>query len=51
MAGYRTATSLARQLGDNQTAEILQQTLNEEGLTKADFNRGQVNVAATPEHN
>ena len=37
MAGYGTARSLARRLGDNQTAEILQQTLNEEG--EADFNR------------
>src|ERR1700738_3625622 len=31
MAGYGTARSLARRLGENQTAEILQQTLDEEG--------------------
>ena len=30
MAGYGTARSLARRLGENQVAEALQQTLNEE---------------------
>jgi ferritin-like metal-binding protein YciE len=31
MAGYGTARSLAKRLGENQMAEILQQTLDEEG--------------------
>jgi ferritin-like metal-binding protein YciE len=31
MAGYGTARSLARRLGENQVAETLQQTLNERG--------------------
>src|ERR1700755_650 len=31
MAGYGTARSLAQRLAEHQTAEILQQTLNEEG--------------------
>jgi ferritin-like metal-binding protein YciE len=31
MAGYGTARSLANRLGENQMAEILQQTLDEEG--------------------
>jgi ferritin-like metal-binding protein YciE len=50
MAGYGTASSLAQRLGENQTAEILQQTLNEEGEANKKLTsiaEIQVNVAAT----
>ena len=50
MAGCGTARSLARRLGDNHTAEILQQTLNEEGEADKKLTsiaESQVNVAAT----
>jgi ferritin-like metal-binding protein YciE len=50
MAGYGTARSFARKLGDNQTAEILQQTLNEEGEANKKLTsiaESQVNVTAT----
>ena len=50
MAGYGTARSLALRLGDNQTAEILQQTLDEEGEADKKLTsiaESQVNVAAT----
>ena len=50
MAGYGTARSLARRLGENQTAEILQQTLDEEGEADKKLTsiaESQVNVAAT----
>jgi ferritin-like metal-binding protein YciE len=50
MAGYGTARSLARRLGENQTAEILQQTLDEEGEANKKLTsiaESQVNVAAT----
>src|ERR1700752_3225938 len=49
MAGYGTARALARRLGDNQMAEILQQTLNEEGEANKKLTsiaESQVNVAA-----
>jgi ferritin-like metal-binding protein YciE len=49
MAGYGTARSLAQRLGENQTAEILQQTLNEEGEANKKLTalaESQVNVAA-----
>jgi ferritin-like metal-binding protein YciE len=49
MAGYGTACALARRLGDNQMAEILQQTLNEEGEANKKLTsiaESQVNVAA-----
>jgi ferritin-like metal-binding protein YciE len=50
MAGYGTARSLARRLGENQTAEILQQTLDEEGEANKKLTsiaESQVNVVAT----
>src|SRR6266436_4928038 len=50
IAGYGTARSLAQRLGDNQTAEILQQTLDEEGEANKKLTsiaESQVNVAAT----
>ena len=50
MAGYGTARSLAQRLGENQTAEILQQTLNEEGEANKKLTaiaESQVNVAVT----
>jgi ferritin-like metal-binding protein YciE len=50
MAGYGTARSLAHRLGEHQTAEILQQTLNEEGEANKKLTslaESQVNVAAT----
>jgi ferritin-like metal-binding protein YciE len=50
MAGYGTARSLALRLGHNQTAEILQQTLDEEGEANKKLTslaESQVNVAAT----
>jgi ferritin-like metal-binding protein YciE len=50
MAGYGIASSLAQRLGENQTAEILQQTLNEEGEANKKLTsiaESQVNVAAT----
>jgi ferritin-like metal-binding protein YciE len=50
MAGYGIASSLAQRLGENQTAEILQQTLNEEGEANkklTSITESQVNVAAT----
>jgi len=50
MAGYGTARSLAQRLGENQTAEILQQTLDEEGEANKKLTsiaESQVNVAAT----
>lgn len=49
MAGYGTARALARRFGDNQMAEILQQTLNEEGEANKKLTsiaESQVNVAA-----
>jgi len=49
MAGYGTVRALARRLGDNQMAEILQQTLNEEGEANKKLTsiaESQVNVAA-----
>jgi ferritin-like metal-binding protein YciE len=49
MAGYGTARSLAQQLGENQMAEILQETLNEEGEANKKLTsiaERQVNVAA-----
>jgi ferritin-like metal-binding protein YciE len=51
MAGYGTARCLARRLGENQMAEILQQTLDEEGEANKKLTsiaESQVNVAATP---
>ena len=50
MAGYGTARSLALRLGHNETAEILQQTLDEEGEANKKLTslaESQVNVAAT----
>lgn len=50
MAGYGTARSLARRMGDHQTAELLQQTLNEEGEANKKLNtiaESRVNVAAS----
>jgi ferritin-like metal-binding protein YciE len=50
MAGYGTARSLANRLGEHQTAEILQQTLNEEGEANKKLTslaESQVNVAAS----
>ena len=49
MAGYGTARSLARRLGENQIAETLQQTLNEEAEADKKLTsiaESQVNVAA-----
>jgi ferritin-like metal-binding protein YciE len=49
MAGYGTARSLARRLGENQIAETLQQTLNEEAGANEKLTsiaEGQVNVSA-----
>ena len=52
MAGYGTARSLARRLGENQVAESLQQTLNEEAeankkLTTIAESRVNVSAAAS----
>ena len=50
MAGYGTARSLARRLGEDQTAEILQQTLDEEGEANKKLTsiaESEVNVAAS----
>ena len=50
MAGYGTARSLANRLGENQMAEILQQTLNEEGEANKKLTsiaESGVNVAAS----
>ena len=50
MAGYGTARSLANRLGEHQTAEILQQTLNEEGEANKKLTslaESQVNIAAS----
>src|ERR1700738_4392275 len=50
IAGYGTARSLARRLGENKTAEILQQTWDEEGGADKKLTsiaESQVNVAAT----
>jgi ferritin-like metal-binding protein YciE len=50
MAGYGTARSLAGRFGDNQAAEILQQTLDEEGEANKKLTsiaESQVNVAAS----
>jgi ferritin-like metal-binding protein YciE len=50
IAGYGTARSLARRLGENEIAEILQQTLNEEALADKKLTsiaESQVNLAAT----
>src|SRR5260370_36448526 len=50
MAGYGTARSLAQRLGEKQTAEILQQTLDEEGEANKKLTsiaESQVNVATT----
>jgi ferritin-like metal-binding protein YciE len=49
IAGYGTARSLARRLGDNQVAETLQQTLNEEAEADKKLTsiaESQVNVSA-----
>ncbi|MBV9105455.1 MAG: ferritin-like domain-containing protein [Verrucomicrobia bacterium] len=49
MAGYGTARSLARRLGEDQVAEALQQTLNEEAQANEKLTsiaEGQVNVSA-----
>jgi ferritin-like metal-binding protein YciE len=49
MAGYGTARSLARRLGESQMAEVLQQTLNEEAEADKKLTsvaESQVNVAA-----
>ena len=49
MAGYGTARSLARRLGEDQVAETLQQTLNEEAKANEKLTsiaEGQVNVSA-----
>jgi ferritin-like metal-binding protein YciE len=49
MAGYGTTRSLARRLGENQIAETLQQTLNEEAGANEKLTsiaEGQVNVSA-----
>jgi ferritin-like metal-binding protein YciE len=49
MAGYGTARSLARRLGENQVAETLQQTLNEEAEADKKLTsiaESQVNVSA-----
>jgi ferritin-like metal-binding protein YciE len=49
MAGYGTARSLARRLSENQVAETLQQTLNEEAAANEKLTsiaEGQVNVSA-----
>jgi ferritin-like metal-binding protein YciE len=49
MAGYGTARSLARRLGENRLAETLQQTLNEEGEADKKLSsiaESKVNVAA-----
>lgn len=49
IAGYGTARSLARRLGESQMAEILQQTLNEEAEADKKLTsiaESQVNVAA-----
>jgi ferritin-like metal-binding protein YciE len=50
IAGYGTARGLARRLGENEIAEILQQTLNEEALADKKLTsiaESQVNLAAT----
>ena len=50
MAGYGTARSLANRLGEHQTAEILQETLNEEGEANKKLTslaESQVNIAAS----
>lgn len=39
MAGYGTARAYAEKLGDHKTADILQKTLNEEGLTDQTLSR------------
>jgi ferritin-like metal-binding protein YciE len=49
IAGYGTARSLARRLGENQIAEILQETLNEEAQADKKLTsiaESQVNVSA-----
>ena len=49
MAGYGMARSLARRLGENQVAEVLQKTLNEEGEANKKLTsiaEGQVNMRA-----
>ena len=49
MAGYGTARSLARRLGETQVAEALQQTLNEEAEANKKLTsiaESQVNVSA-----
>jgi ferritin-like metal-binding protein YciE len=50
MAGYGTARSLANRLGENQMAQILEQTLNEEGEANKKLTyiaESGVNVAAS----
>jgi len=50
MAGYGTARSLARRLGEDQVAETLQQTLNEEAEANEKLTsiaESQVNVSAS----
>jgi ferritin-like metal-binding protein YciE len=49
MAGYGTARTLARRLGENEIASVLQQTLNEEGEADKKLTsiaESQVNVGA-----
>jgi ferritin-like metal-binding protein YciE len=49
MAGYGTARTLARRLGDHEVASVLQQTLNEEGQANEKLTsiaESQVNVGA-----
>ena len=49
MAGYGTARNLARRLGEEKVAQIIQQTLNEEGEANKKLTsiaESQVNVAA-----
>jgi ferritin-like metal-binding protein YciE len=49
MAGYGTARSLARRLGDNEVAGILQETLNEEAKANEKLTsiaESQINVSA-----
>ena len=53
MAGYGTARSLARRLGEDQVAQVLQKTLSEEGeanekLTLIAERQVNVNAAANP---
>jgi ferritin-like metal-binding protein YciE len=52
MAGYGTARALARRLGDERVAEVLQKTLNEEAEANEKLTsiaERQVNVSAAAE--